>query len=55
MDNHKLLDVAPGAARIPDQRGLLPLHYVAAFCHTSIDFLCRLFEEYPEVVLKQSH
>ena len=29
-----LLEAAPDVARIADNQGLLPLHYVAAFCHT---------------------
>jgi len=54
IGNHVCLEVlntifapAPEASRIIDHHGLLPLHYVAAFCHTPISFVKQLLEAYP--------
>jgi ankyrin repeat protein len=49
-----LLDAAPAAAQIPDNQGLLPLHYVAAFSHTPIAFVQKLIDVYPHAISAQT-
>lgn len=49
-----LLEAAPEVARIADNQGLLPLHYVAAFCHTPVAFVQRLIKAYPDAIFSQT-
>jgi ankyrin repeat protein len=49
-----LLDAAPDTAQIPDNQGLLPLHYVAAFSHTPIAFVRNLIKIYPHAISAQT-
>ena len=48
----RLLDIAPVAAKISDQRGMLPLHYVAAFWKTQFAPVEQLLKAYPEALTK---
>jgi hypothetical protein len=41
---------APEASRMVDNLGLLPLHYVAAFCHTPISFVKQLLKAHPGAI-----
>mmetsp|Transcript_47827 Transcript_47827/g.144646 ORF Transcript_47827/g.144646 Transcript_47827/m.144646 type:complete len:1013 (-) Transcript_47827:248-3286(-) len=50
-----LKSAAPDACRTDDNRGMLPLHYVAAFCHTPPSAVRRIIESYPEGVVHHTH
>ena len=45
-----LIAAAPQALKLPDNRGMLPLHYVAAFCHTPIASVNRMLEIYGDAL-----
>jgi ankyrin repeat protein len=47
---HAVLDAAPDAARHKDHRGLLPLHYVAAFGGTPWPVVAKLIKMFPDSV-----
>jgi ankyrin repeat protein len=49
-----LLSMAPTAAYIPDNRGMLPLHYVAAFGGTPFTFVGQLICSFPEGITAQT-
>lgn len=46
-----LLDAAPSCAMIEDGRGMLPLHWAAAFGRASYSVVKRLIEVYPQALL----
>ncbi|KAL7469727.1 hypothetical protein ACHAXS_009992 [Conticribra weissflogii] len=47
----RLLSLAPAAARAEDNRGMLPLHWAAAFSRTGPNAVRRLVEEHPAGLL----
>jgi ankyrin repeat protein len=49
-----LLDVAPSAAEVEDGRGMLPLHWAAAFGRVSHGVVKRLINAYPQAVTRAS-
>mmetsp|Transcript_386 Transcript_386/g.661 ORF Transcript_386/g.661 Transcript_386/m.661 type:complete len:897 (+) Transcript_386:96-2786(+) len=49
-----LLDAAPSAAEVEDGRGLLPLHWAAAFGRLSHGVVKRLINAYPQAVTRVS-
>ena len=49
-----LLDAAPSAAEVEDARGLLPLHWAAAFGRVSHGVVKRLINVYPQAVTRVS-
>jgi len=46
----RLIDAAPQALKVADNRGMLPMHYVAAFCHTPASSVKRMLQRYPEAL-----
>lgn len=50
----QVLDLAPTAAHIPDNRGMIPLHYVAAFGGTPWTFVGQLIWSFPESIVAQT-
>jgi ankyrin repeat protein len=50
----KLINAAPEAAIIPDNRGMLPVHYVAAFGGTPFTFVEQLICAFPEGITSQT-
>lgn len=46
-----LLEAAPSVAMMEDSRGMLPLHWAAAFGRTSSNFVKRLIEENPSALV----
>jgi len=46
-----LLDAAPTAAMIEDARGMLPLHWAAAFGRASVSVVKRLIDEHPQALV----
>lgn len=49
-----LLDAAPSASAVEDERGLLPLHWAAAFGRTSSSVVRALVEEHERALVKPS-
>jgi hypothetical protein len=49
-----LLDAAPSAAEVEDGRGLLPLHWAAAFARVGYGVVKRLINAYPQAVTHAS-
>ncbi len=47
-----LLEAAPSAAEVEDERGLLPLHWAAAFGRVSHGVVKRLINAYPQAVTR---
>jgi ankyrin repeat protein len=49
----RMIDFDPNGiqAAIPDERGMLPLHYIAAFGHVSCEIVKRLIQTYPTSIL----
>ena len=45
-----LIAAAPQALKMPDNRGMLPMHYVAAFCHTPMASVERMLEIYGDAL-----
>jgi ankyrin repeat protein len=50
----KLINMRPEAAFIPDKRGMLPIHYVAAFGGTPFTFVEQLICAFPEGITAQT-
>jgi ankyrin repeat protein len=50
----KLLNMAPGVAIIPDNHGMLPVHYMAAFSGTPFTFVGQLICAFPEGITSQT-
>ena len=45
-----LIAAAPQALKMPDNRGMLPMHYVAAFCRTPMASVKRMLEIYGDAL-----
>ncbi|KAL3782819.1 hypothetical protein ACHAWO_005732 [Cyclotella atomus] len=50
-----LLEAAPSVAMLEDSRGMLPLHWAAAFGRTSSNIIKRLIEENPQALVHPSN